>query len=303
MKSSGPISDLALFTRVAAQGSMSATARDLGMTPAAVSKRIGALEARIGARLMQRTTRRLALTAEGADFNVRAIAILADIAEAEAAARGAYQEPSGHLHVTAPAGFARRFIASAVPDFLARYPKVELELDMTDAVVDLLDGRYDLAIRIAELADSSFIARRLGNSRRVLVAAPAYLKARGVPKTPADLAKHNCLMLTSLSTPRFWTLEGPKGRERVKIAGNFASNNSDAVHQAALAGLGIAYRSIWDVAEDIEAGRLQVILAKRPPPAVGIWAIYPPTRNAPGKVRAFIDFLAERFAREPVLAA
>jgi len=303
MKTTDPMADLALFVQVAARGSMTAAAKALGLTPAAVSKRMAQLEARLGARLMQRTTRRLVLTAEGADFNTRAVAILADLAEAEAAARGAYQEPSGHLRVTAPAGFARRFIASAVPDFLARHPKVELELDMSDAVVDLLGGRYDLAIRIAELTDSSFIAKRLGNSRRVLVAAPAYLKARGVPKTPADLAKHNCLMLTSLSSPRFWTLEGPRARERVKIAGNFASNNSDAVHQAALAGLGIALRSIWDVAEDIDAGRLRVILAKHPPPAVGIWAIYPPTRHAPGKVRAFIDFLAERFSREPVLAA
>lgn len=303
MKTTDPMADLALFVQVAARGSMTAAAKALGLTPAAVSKRMAQLEARLGARLMQRTTRRLVLTAEGADFNARAVAILADLAEAEAAARGAYQEPSGHLRVTAPAGFARRFIASAVPDFLARHPKVELELDMSDALVDLLGGRYDLAIRIAELADSSFIARRLGNSRRVLVAAPAYLKARGVPKTPADLAKHNCLMLTSLSSPRFWTLEGPRARERVKIAGNFASNNSDAVHQAALAGLGIALRSIWDVAEDIDAGRLRVILAKHSPPAVGIWAIYPSTRHAPGKVRAFIDFLAERFSREPVLAA
>lgn len=302
MKTSDPIADLALFAQVAAKGSMTGAAKAVGLTPAAVSKRIGQLEMRLGARLMQRTTRKLALTAEGADFHGRVLAILADIAEAEAAARGSFQEPSGLLRVTAPAAFARRFIASAVPDFLARHPRVSIELDMTDLTVDMLEGRYDLAVRVADLADSSFIARRLGTNRRMLVASPGYLKTNGEPKTLIDLAKHNCLIATTLAAPRLWSFDGPKGRERVKVSGSFASNNSDAIHQAVVAGLGIAYRSFWDVAEDLEAGRLKAVLTAYKPPTVGIWAIYPPTRSVPGKVRAFIDFLAERFKTQPVLS-
>jgi len=303
MKTAQSVADLELFARVASKGSMTAAARASGLSPGAVSKRMSRLEARLGATLMQRSTRRLVLTPIGQEFHERIGAILADLAEAEAVARGAMQEPSGLLRVTAPAAFARRFIASATSAFIARHPKVALELDMADQMVDLLDGRYDLAVRIADLADSSLLARRLGTNRRIVVAAPAYLARFGVPKTPSDLARHNVLISTSLRVPKIWTFVGKAGEARVKVGGNFASNNSDAIHQAVLDGLGIAFRSTWDVAEDVAAGRLRRVLDDYSLAPVGIWAVHPPSRNLPGKVRAFVAFLAERFAREVELSA
>jgi len=297
------VADLQIFSLVATKGSMSAAAKASGQSPGAVSKRISRLEARLGATLMQRSTRRLVLTPVGQEFHARVSEILADLADAEATARGAVLEPTGLLRITAPAAFARRFVVSAASGFIARFPKVSLELDMGDQAVDLLDGRYDMAVRIADLADSSLIAKRLGTNRRIVVAAPAYLDRVGTPKKPADLARCNALISSSLRSPRTWTFIGKKGEERVKVGGNFTSNNSDAIHQATLDGLGVASRSTWDVAEDLAAGRLRQVLADYRQPLVGIWALYPPSRIVPSKVRAFTAHLAERFANEPELSA
>ena len=204
------LTDMALFARVVTAGGLSAAARELGLSPAVVSKRLARLEDRLGARLLHRTTRRISLTDEGAGYFERAQRILAEIEEAEAAVSRADLEPRGTLRVTVPASFGRLHVAPAFPEFLARYPRLRLVVTFTDAVVDIVEGGYDLAVRVAELKDSSLIARKLAPNRRVICAAPAYLERHGVPATPNDLTRHNCLIHTALGP---WTLIGPDGGE------------------------------------------------------------------------------------------
>lgn len=292
-----PIMDLEIFARVATAGNMSAAGRDMGLSPAVVSKRISHMEERLGARLFQRTTRQLKLTETGKGFYDRIVGILNDIEEAEAFVSQLNAKASGILRVTAPTGFCRMHIAPYLADFLGQHTELNLEMHLSDSIVDIVAEGIDLAIRIAELDDSSLVARRLAPCHRVICATLDYLERHGTPKTLNDLTKHNCL------APGFhslWRLDGPEGQASVKVSGNLRSNSSDVVHEAVLSGLGIAMRSTWDISDDLRSGRLQIVLPHYHESArAGVYAVYPCRQYVPVKLRVFVDFLAQRYGTEP----
>jgi DNA-binding transcriptional LysR family regulator len=292
-----PITDLEIFARVAAAGNMSAAGRDMGLSPAVVSKRISHMEERLGARLFQRTTRQLKLTETGKGFYERIVGILSDIDEAEAFVSQLNTKASGTLRVTAPTGFCRRHMAPYLAGFLQHHPELSLELHLSDTIVDIVGEGIDLAIRIAELNDSSLVARRLSPCHRVICATPEYLDRYGTPQTLDDLTHHNCL---SVGFQSIWRLEGPEGQVSLKVSGNLRSNSSDVVHEALLSGLGIGLRSTWDVSDDLKAGRLRIALPDyHEGNGVGIYAIYPCRQYVPAKLRVFVDFLAQLYGPEP----
>ncbi len=289
--------DFAALVQVVDNGGFSAAARALGLTPSAVSKQIGRLEDRLGVRLLNRTTRRVGLTEVGTVFYARAVRILADIDEAERAAMQLSAEPRGHLRVGASIAFGRRQIMPIIADFLARYAEMTVELALSDRVIDLVEEGVDVAIRSGPLPDSSLIARRLAPDHRIVCAAPAYLERHGKPKTPADLANHNCLTFSGLPTLNEWTFEGP---ETVKVRGNFEANNGDALRDGVLAGLGIARLAAFLVGPDVKAGRLVALFEDRQPrDDSAINVLYPHHRHLSPKVRVFVDYLVERMTPVP----
>lgn len=288
---------VAAFTAVADAGSFSAAARALGLSKSAVSKQVARLEDRLRVRLVNRTTRRLALTEEGRAFAERCRRILAEIEEAELAVRRLQSTPRGTLRVNAPMSFGVAHFAPLLPAFLERYPEVAVELVLNDRVVDLVEEGFDLAVRIVRLADSSLIARRLAPFRRVVCAAPEYWRRRGRPRRPADLAGHECLRYSYLSTVDEWPFIGPQGAERVRVRGRLSVNNGDALRIAAVAGLGVCLAPTFIVGEEIAAGRLEVVLADYEERDLAIYAVYPSPRHLSAKVRAFVDFLAAAYAR------
>ena len=239
---------------------------------------------------MLRTTRRLSLTFEGEAFLEDCQRILNDLANAETAVSLGGIRASGHLKVSAPAGFGRRHVAPQVAAFMTANPDVTVRLDLTDRLVDLLDEGVDCAVRIGEMADSSLASSKLGEMRRVVVASPAYLARHGIPRTPAELAGHNCL---SLGRQRGWSLRrAPDGEvANHKVAGTFECNDGAVLHEWALAGKGVAWRSIWEVGDDLRSGALVSLLDDHAAPAVGIYAVFPQRRHLPLRVRLFIDQL------------
>ena len=289
------LTDLRVFTRIVATGSLSQAGRELNLSLAVISKRLAALEDRLGVRLVNRTTRRLAATQEGAEFFDRCQRILADLDEAEAAVTTGRTSPKGLLRVTAAVAFGRRRIAPAIAGFVARHPDIQVELDLTDRIVDLVDSGLDIAIRVGALPDSSLIARKLVENYRVVVASPDYLARHGVPRTPADLADHECLCLSLLGDA--WSFIGPDGPLQVKVTARLCTNDGEAGHEWALAGAGLVMKSIWDVGEDLAAGRLVRVLADWQSPATAIHAVYPTSRHLSAKVRSFVDYLAEHLKR------
>lgn len=292
-----PISDLEIFARVAAAGNMSAAGREMGLSPAVVSKRISHLEERLGARLFQRTTRQLTLTEPGQGFYERVVSILAGIEDAEAFVTRRSVTPHGTLRVTAPTFFGRLHIAPHIADFLDRYPDLRLELDLSDGFRDLVRSGFDVAVRIADLEDSSLVARRLATNRRVLCASPAYIEREGLPKSLADLDRHNCL---SCASHEVWKLEGPEGHSTFRTGGTLRTNSSEVVREAVLAGLGIGLRSTWEVGPELRDGRLQVIMSQyRESGGGAVYAVYPCRQYVPAKLRAFVDFLAGLYAPRP----
>lgn len=293
---------MSVFARVVSAGSFSAAARDLGVSTAVVSRRVAALEARLGIRLLHRTTRRIALTDEGATFHESVLRILREVEEAEAAASAGSAQPRGVLKVAMPASFGHRHIAPLIPVFAQRYPEVELALHLSDRPVAIIEEGFDLGIRIAELADSSLAARKLAPNRRVVCASPEYLKRHGAPRTPAELAQHNCLIPNwehdfSMS----WDYREPSGKSgSVRVRGRYACDNWEVLRDWALAGLGIALKSTWDVRSQLEDGLLVPVLPGYTfGTEVAIYAVYPHRRHLPAKTRAFIDFLADSFGPEP----
>ncbi len=297
-----PYAGIAVFTRVAETGSFSAAARDLGLSKSAVSKRVAALENRLGARLINRTTRRLSLTEVGAAFYERAVRILAEMEEAEQAISRLHGEPRGTLRVNMPMSFGIGHVAPALADFMARYPDLRVAMELTDRRVDLIEEGVDLAIRIAELPDSSFVARRLAPARRVVCASPDYWQRRGRPRHPTDLADHSCLIytyLSALSAQREWRFKGPKGPVSVHVSGCLEANNGDALRDAALAGLGVYLAPTFIVGDDLWAGRLEEVLSDYEDSRLSVYAVYPHRQHLSAKVRAFVDFLVERFGPEP----
>jgi len=284
------VSDIAVFVRIAAVGSLSAAARDLGLSLALVSKRLARLEAALGARLVQRTTRRLSLTEEGAAFHERALRILAEL-EAAQEAVGGDGRPRGLLRVTTTAAFARRWIAPILARFQAAHPEVRVQVTATDAVLDLVQHGIDLAIRQAALPDSALMMRELAPNWRVACASPAYLARHGRPETPQDLARHACIVYGD-PPMMAWSFAGPDGSPvEVAVSGTVMSNDGEVAHEAALAGAGIVLKSIWYVAEDLAAGRLVRVLADHRSPAAPVQAVFPSARHLAPKTRAFLDVL------------
>ena len=288
------IKQIESFVNSATRGSLSAAARFEGITPAVIGRRLDALEARLGVKLLLRTTRRLSLTFEGQAFLEDCQRILNELANAEAAVSLGGIRASGHLKISAPAGFGRRHVAPLVATFMADNPGLRVTLDLTDRVVDLLNEGVDCAVRIGELADSSLISRMLGEMQRAVVASPAYLAQHGTPLTPADLHVHNCL---SLGQQRGWTLrETPGGASlSIRVAGNFECNDGAVLHEWALAGKGLAWRSIWEIGSDLKSGRLVSVLDDFAAPPMGIYALFPQRRHLPLRVRLFVDQLKNTF--------
>ena len=255
------ISDLDIFARVARTGNMSAAGREMGLSPAVISKRISLLEERLGARLFQRTTRHLTLTETGEGYFKRVVDILSLIEEAE--------------------------------DF----PDIELDFHLTDNFVDIIREGFDVAIRIGELQDSSLVARKLAPDNRIICAAPSYLERHGTPNTLGQLENHVCL---SAGAQEVWRLEGPEGQQQLRVKGNIRSNSSELVREALLSGLGIGLRGTWEVGKELASGALQVVLPQyRGSSSGAIWAVYPSREFMPAKVNAFIEFLAEIYGVDP----
>jgi DNA-binding transcriptional LysR family regulator len=295
-----PISDMAVFVRVVAAGGLSAAARELGLSPAMVSKRLSRLEARLGGRLLNRTTRRLHLTEEGERYHQRAAQILADLEEAEALVGAGRATPRGTLRVSTPASFGRRHVAPLIHAFSARHPELRIHVELDERVVDVVEEGFDVAVRIADLEDSTLVARRLAPNRRVVCASPAYLKRHGAPKTPAELARHNCLVVATRSFRQDeWPFAGPDGPTSVRVGGTLSCNNGEVIRQWALDGLGLALKSTWDVGEDLRAGRLKAVLAEHVPVGNSIYAVYPHRQYLPAKVKAFVDFLQDAYGPQP----
>jgi DNA-binding transcriptional LysR family regulator len=292
--------DMAIFVRVIELGSLSAAGRDMRMSPAVVSNRIARLEGDLGIRLLHRTTRRVNPTEEGSTFYEHCVAILNELEQVESLLTARTDEPRGPIKVTAPAVFGRLHVAPFVPEFLAKYPNMQVRLHLTDSLVDLIQERIDLAIRIAHLEDSTAIVRKLAPNRRVIVAAPSYLDQHPGPQEPSDLLEHNCLLLRFPGSKQYrWTLDSPEGPVTLRVGGNMDSNTGEALRDWCLAGHGLAMKSVWEVAEDIAAGRLIVVLPDFPPLGYGIYALYPHSRFVPARVRVFIDFLAEKYGPQP----
>jgi DNA-binding transcriptional LysR family regulator len=284
------------FAAVAGKGSLTAAAQAEGVAPAVIGRRIDALEERLGVKLLVRTTRRLTLTHEGSAFLEDCQRILAEIANAEASVSAGGVKASGHLRITAPAGFGRRHVAPLVPKFLALHPDVSLSLNLSDRVVDIVNEGFDSAVRVGDLPDSSLVSVRLADNRRLCVAAPSYLKRAGTPKQPAELMRHECLLLSSdASQTRGWAFRVDGEVTHLRPSGRLDCSDGQVLHAWSLQGLGLAWRSTWEVEEQIAAGELQEVLAEFAAPPNGIYAVVPQRRHLPLRVRLWIDFLKHSF--------
>lgn len=289
--------DLEVFAKVVAMGSMSAAAREMGFSPAVISKRLQRLEERLGTRLLNRTTRQISLTEAGEGFYERVIAILAGVEEAEAFAARRSSQAHGLLKISAPTSFGRMHIAPHLVKFMRANPELRVNLDLSDSYVDIVSGGFDLAIRIGELPDSSLVARKLAPVNRILCATPRYLEKSGTPEKLADLDHH------ALIAPQFqgaWKLEGDSGPVSYRPESTLQTNSSEVVRETVIAGLGIALRSTWDISEELKQGKLVRVLKEySSSKGLGIYAVYPSRSYLPAKVRLFVDYLAELFGPTP----
>lgn len=284
------------FVGVATRGSLSAAARIEGVTPAIIGRRLDALEARLGVKLLVRTTRRLSITFEGEAFLEDCQRILADLANAEASVSAGGVKASGHLKISAPAGFGRRHVAPLVMDFLQQNPEVTANINLSDRLVDLVNEGIDCAVRIGDMPDSSLVSVRLGEMRRMVVASPEYLERHGKPESLEDLARHNCL---SLGQQRGWVFRDPEDPAKTlmfKVSGNLECNDGAVLHEWALAGHGLSWRSLWEVGGELREGRLVSVLDHLAAPPVGIFAVFPERRHLPVRVRLFIDLLKSTYS-------
>jgi DNA-binding transcriptional LysR family regulator len=290
---------MAIFARVVAAGSLSAAARDLGISPALVSRRLAALEGRLGVRLVNRTTRSLHLTVEGSRYYESCTRVLAEIEEADAEVSAGRIEPQGALKIALPASFGHQHVAPLVPRFATLYPKVQLALSLSDRSVSVMDEGFDLAVVIAQLADSSLAARKLAPNRRVVCASPAYLAAHGTPRSPEELAQHNCLVTDDFVSA--WEYKDSAGRPGIaRVQGRYASDNWEVLREWALAGLGIALKSTWDIYRQLQDGSLVALFPGYTFHSdVAIYAVYPHRRFLPAKTRVFIEYLAASFGPDP----
>jgi DNA-binding transcriptional LysR family regulator len=286
-----------VLVKVVASGSFSEAARRLGVTRSAVSKAITQLEQDLGARLLDRTTRRVTPTEAGLAYYERCLAILAQISETEAQISRLHDEPKGVLKVNGPMSFGTLYLGTAIADFMERHDELKVELTLTDRMVDPLEEGVDVTVRIGAMVDSSLIARRISAARIVLVASPDYIARHGEPETPQHLISHRCLHYGHSTTVPRWSLTENGAAITVPIAACLSSNNGDTLRDAAVKGIGIARLPSFLVSADLAAGRLSVVLADYPPQDITIHALYAPNRFLAAKTRLFIDFLVERFGR------
>ncbi len=309
------------FVSVATRGSLTAAAKAEGVAPAIMGRRLDALEEHLGVKLLVRTTRRISLTHEGSAFLEDCQRLLSDVANAEASVSEGGVKATGHLRITAPAGFGRRHVAPLVPRFRAEHPDVSISLNLSDRVVDLAGEGFDCAVRVGDLPDSSLVSVRIADNRRLCVATPAYLARRGTPRAPADLLQHDCLTLSSdASQTRGWAfrvprtasgegLEGALAGARMPLAddgtevmhlkpgGPLDCSDGQVLHDWCLAGYGIAWRSTWEVEAEIAAGHLVAVLEDFAAPPNGIYVVFPQRKHLPLRVRLWIEYLKQHYAR------
>ena len=291
---------LQAFVAVADLGSFSEASRKLRLAKSAVSRQVGALEASLGVRLLNRTTRALALTDEGRGYLERARRVLADLDEADLAVSVMRARPRGRLRVSAPMSFGFLHLMPALCDFLSGFPDVEVDIALNDRFVDLVEEGFDVAVRIAALADSSLIAKKLAPARSVICASPAYLKAHGEPRTPDDLSGHACLFNTNMPSAKEWRFRASDGSPwPVRVEGRLSVNNGDALRVAALNGFGLVRLPTFIVGADLQSGALASVLDDYLEQGLVIHAVYPHARHLSPTVRAFVDYLAERFGPRP----
>ena len=289
-------SDLAFFTLVIKTGTLAAAAQQMGVTPPSASKRLAALEARLGVRLLNRTTRRISLTPEGEVYVSEGARVLAQMEELERKVAGAKAIPKGQIKLSATLGFGRRHIAPALSKFVRAYPEVEVQLSLGDRPVNLVEQGFDAAIRFGELPDARLTARLLAPNRRILCAAPSYLKRAGAPAQPGELQRHACLFIReSDETFGTWHLRAGTRSESVKVRGPLSSNDGDCALTWALDGQGILMRSLWDTAPYLRSGRLRPVLPDWSLPPSDIYLVFPSKANMSAKTRVFVDFMLARF--------
>jgi DNA-binding transcriptional LysR family regulator len=285
------------FVAVAAKGSLTAAAQAEGVAPAVIGRRIDALEERLGVKLLLRTTRRITLTHEGSAFLEDCQRLLTDLANAEASVSAGGVKASGYLRITAPAGFGRRHVAPLVPRFLALHPEVNVSLNLSDRVVDIVNEGFDCAVRVGDLPDSSLVSVRLAENRRLCVATPAYLQRAGTPRQPSELSRHQCLTLSSdASQTRGWAFLVEGELVHLRPNGRLDCSDGQVLHDWCLQGHGIAWRSGWEVDSELAAGLLASVLDDYAAPASGIYAVFPQRKHLPLRVRLWIDFLKHSYS-------
>ncbi|WP_095101500.1 LysR family transcriptional regulator [Pseudomonas sp. Irchel 3A5] len=288
--------DLSFFYLLANKGSLAATARELGVTPPAVSKRLTALEARLGIRLVHRTTRSMSLTSEGELYFSHAARILTQIDDLEQLMSSSRATPKGLIRVNASLGFGRRHVGPALAAFFAHYPEVEIQLEISDHPLDLAAHGFDLGIRFGTLPDAAFHARKIASNRRLLCASPLYLEKYGTPQKLSELQHHNCIFIRQNESPYgVWSFTNGGRTDNVKVHGALGCNDGEVALNWALEGFGILLRAEWDIARYVRSGRLRLVLEDQTPTRADVYAVYPQQLHLSARVRSLIDFLIERF--------
>ncbi len=291
-------SEMAFFSLLVSAGSLSSVARELGITPPAVTRKLNLLEQRLGVPLLTRTTRRMGLTAEGEEYLRHARRILTDIDDVEQRLTSSMAEPQGLLRINATLGFGRSHIAPIISKFHKLYPNVQVELQLTVNPPPLQDSSYDVCIRFGEPPDARIIAKKIAGNRRLLCASPGYLLKHGAPKTPRELMQHQCITIRHGDEAYgLWRLESAQGQETVKINGPLTTNDGDIAVQWALDGHGILLRAEWDLSKHLKSGRLELVLKNHRTPPADIYAVYPQRHQLARRVRAFVDFLSQSFEK------
>ncbi|WP_447401169.1 LysR family transcriptional regulator [Vibrio harveyi] len=291
------IEHLKLFVRLASTHNISMAGQELGLSPAVASAHINKLEEGLGVRLVHRTTRKVSLTEEGQAFLPHAEEVLATVEAARGAVGVGHKAPTGTLRVTASASFGRLHLVPALKGFMAKYPELTIDFRFSDSIIDMVEGGFDVAVRLAELKDSSLVARKLAPDRRIVVASPEYLAQHGTPQSPEELVNHECVTLAGLDN---WVFETPEGQYSMRASGSFRTDNGDAMRDACIDGLGVSINSIWSVYKQLQKGELVEILQDYPLVMnASIWAVYPSSRLIAPKVRAFIDYFAEYYGQPP----
>ncbi|WP_420475496.1 LysR family transcriptional regulator [Noviherbaspirillum sp. ST9] len=289
------LTSMKVFAAVVETGSFAAASDRLDMSRAMTSKYVAHLEEHLGTRLLQRTTRKLTLTESGSTYYERCVQILADISEAEEGALHLTEAPRGTLRLTVPVSFGILHMGPVISAYMKQYPDVKVDILVTDRRVDLLEEGLDMAIRIGSLSESGLVAKKFASDRVVICGSPEYLQKHGTPKTPAELAQHNCLTYSYAATGDEWKMEGPDGQHTVKVSGSLRATNGDLVKLAALGGVGLMRQPLFICGEDLRAGRLVEVLPEYRSYEMGIYAVYPSRKHLSAKVRTFVDFIAGAF--------